>query len=142
MAPRGDGMRRGIGVALVVLTLSTVAACGLPVISGKALVFFVSSQDPNDVQSLATHLGVPVEGITGYTSQSSWAAIGTYQPPNTSLRLYLSVAMSPTDGSPAQTPANLEVYRQLAQNLVDAGQPYAILRVGWEWSTTYFSWGV
>ena len=84
----------------------------------------------------------PVQGISGYTSQSSWAAIGEYQPPATSLRLYLGVAMSPTGGSPAQTPANLGVFQQLAQNLVNGGQSYAILRVGWEWSTTYFSWGV
>jgi beta-mannanase len=49
--------------------------------------------------------------------------------------------MSPDNGSPAQTPANLGVYRQLAQNLVDAGQQYAILRIGWEWNTTFFSWG-
>ena len=97
---------------------------------------------PSDVDALANHLGVPVEGISGYTSQSSWGAIGSYQPPATGLRLYLGVAMSPSNSSPAQTPANLGVYQQLAQNLVNGGQPYAIVRIGWEWSTTYFSWGV
>ncbi len=136
-------MRRGaIGVALVVVALSTVTGCSLPVGSANALGFFVSSQSPHDVDALANHLGVPVEGISGYTSQSSWGAIGTYQPPATGLRLYLSVAMSPSNSSPAQTPANLGVYQRLAQNLVSSGQPYAILRIGWEWSTTYFSWGV
>src|SRR3984957_19050175 len=30
----------------------------------------------------------------------------------------------------------------MAQNLVNGGQSYAIRRVGWEWSTTHFSWGV
>ena len=136
-------MRRGaIGAALVALALSTVTGCSLPVNSANALGFFVSSQSPNDVEALANHLGVPVEGISGYTSQSSWAAIGTYQPPATGLRLYLGVSMSPSNSSPAQTPANLGVYQQLAQNLVNGGQPYAILRIGWEWSTTYFSWGV
>jgi len=137
-------MRRGgLGVALSLLALTTVlAGCSLPVGSSNGLGFFVSSQSPADVEALATHLGVEVEGITAYTSQSSWAAIGSYQPPSTSLRLYLSVSMSPSDSSPAQTPANLGVYEQLAQSLVSAGQAYAILRVGWEWSTTYFSWGV
>ncbi|HLN41181.1 MAG TPA: glycosyl hydrolase [Acidimicrobiales bacterium] len=136
-------MRRGaIGAALMVLALSTVAGCGLPHVASNALGFFVPSQSPGDVDALATHLGVEVEGISGYTSQSSWTAIGAYQPPSTSLRLYLGVSMSPQDSSPAQTPANLGVYVQLAKSLVNAGQAYAILRVGWEWSTTYYSWGV
>jgi hypothetical protein len=135
-------MRRGaIGAAVLVLALS-LAGCSLPKGSSNALGFFVSSQSPGDVTSLAAHLGVPVEGMSGYTSQDSWSAIGAYQPPSTSLRLYLGVAMSPSDSSPAQTPANLGVYQQLAQNLVNGGQSYAILRIGWEWSTTYFSWGV
>jgi hypothetical protein len=135
-------MRRGgIGAALLVLALS-LAGCSLPKGSPNALGFFVSSQSPGDVNTLASHLGVPVEGMSGYTSQSSWSAIGAYQPPSTSLRLYLGVSMSPSNSSPAQTPANLGVYQQLAQNLVNGGQSYAILRIGWEWSTTYFSWGV
>ncbi len=136
-------MRRGgLGVALVVLALSTVTGCSLPHASSNALGFFVSSQSPKDVGALAGHLGVSVQGVSAYTSQSSWAAIGAYQPPTTALRLYLGVAMSPTGSSPAQTPANLGVYQQLARSLVDAGQSYAILRVGWEWSTTYVPWGV
>jgi len=83
-------MRRGgIGVALFVLALSTVTGCSLPVGSSNALGLFVSSQSPSDVNALAGKLGVAVQGISGYTSQSSWSAIGTYQPPSTSLRLYL-----------------------------------------------------
>ncbi len=136
-------MRRGaIAGALGALALSTLASCSLPVASSNGLGFFVGSQSPGDVTALANRLGVAVEGISSYTSQASWAAIGAYQPPATSLRLYLSVAMSPTGSAPAQTPANLGVYQELAQRLVAAGQAYAILRVGWEWSTTYFSWGV
>lgn len=136
-------MRRGgIGVGLFVLTLSAVTGCGLPHARSNALGLFVSSQSPNDIEALATRLGVQVQGISGYTSQASWAEIGTYRPPPTSLRLYLGVTMSPDNGSPAQTPANLGVYQQLAQNLVNGGQSYAILRIGWEWSTTHFSWGV
>ncbi len=136
-------MRRGaVAVAVVGLALSTLGGCTLPHVGSTALGFFVPSQSVSDVDALASHLGVQVEGISGYTSQSSWAAIGSYQPPSTSLRLYLSVSMSPSNSSPAQTPANLGVYQTLAQSLVNAGQPYAILRIGWEWSTTYFSWGV
>jgi hypothetical protein len=136
-------MRRGAtGAALLVLALSMIAGCGLPHAASNGLGFYVSSQSPGDVQSLASQLGVQDQGISGYTSQDSWAAIGSYQPPSTSLRLYLGVTMSPNNSSPAQTPSNLGVYQQLAQNLVNGGQAYAILRVGWEWSTTYFSWGV
>jgi hypothetical protein len=139
----GWSMRRGaIGVAAVLLALSTMAGCSLPRVPSNALGLFVSSQSPTGVDTLASRLGVTVQGMSGYTSQSSWSAIGAYKPPSTSLRLYLGVSMSPSNSSPAQTPANLGVYTQLAQSLVNAGQAYAILRIGWEWNTTYFSWGV
>ena len=84
-----------------------------------------------------------MEGISGYTSQSSWAAIGSLPAAvDVVAPLPQRQPCRPSDSSPAQTPANLGVYQQLAQSLVTAGQAYAILRVGWEWSTTYFSWGV
>jgi len=135
--------RRGWIALVAVVGLSTVAGCSVPPGEGSsALGLFVSSQSPSDVQALANQLGVQVQGLSAYTNGTSWATIGSYQPPPTSLRLYLSVSMSPDNATPAQTPANLGVYQQLAQSLVNAGQDYAILRIGWEWSTTYFSWGV
>jgi hypothetical protein len=119
------------------------AGCDIPVHKGSsALGFFVPSQSPGDVEALAGRLGVSVEGVSAYTAGTSWASIGSYTPPPTTLRLYLAVSMSPDNGSPSQTPGNLGVYRQLAQNLVNARQQYAILRIGWEWNTTFFSWGV
>ena len=136
-------MRRGgTGAALAVLALSVLAGCSLHRVGSTALGFFVSSQRPSDVTALAGRLGVDVQGISGYTSSSSWGAIGGYQPPSTSLRLYLGVSMNPNGSSPAQTPSNLGVYEELGRSLVNAGQSYAILRVGWEWSTTFVPWGV
>ena len=134
--------RRGWIALVAAVGLSTVAGCSVPSgLGSSALGLFVSSQSPSDVQSLANQLGVQVQGISAYTNGTSWATIGSYQPPVTSLRLYLSVSMSPDNGTPAQTPSNLGVYQQLANSLVAAGQAYAIVRIGWEWSTTYFSWG-
>jgi hypothetical protein len=136
-------MRRGgTGVALVVLTLSLLAGCSLHRVGSSALGFFVSSQQPSDVNALASRLGVSVQGISGYTSSDSWGSIGSYQPPDTTLRLYLGVSMNPNGSSPAQTPAHLDVFEELGRSLVAAGQQYAILRVGWEWSTTLVPWGV
>jgi hypothetical protein len=134
--------RRWPWVAVVAVVLVVAGGCNRPPgLAPSALGLFVPSQQPGDVLSLGHQLGVQVEGITAYTAGTSWSTIGSYRPPPTSLRLYLSVSMSPDNGSPAQTPGNLGVYKQLAQNLVNAGQTYAILRVGWEWSTTFFSWG-
>jgi hypothetical protein len=136
-------MRRGaIGAALAALSLSVLLGCSLPRVGSSALGFFVPSQSPADVTSLANRLGVQVQGISGYTSGASWVDIGNYQPPQTTLRLYLGVSMAPDGSSPAQTPDNLGVYAQLARNLVAGGQAYAILRVGWEWSAALFPWGV
>jgi hypothetical protein len=129
-------------VAAVALIFLGVSGCTRPAgLAPVGLGLFVPSQQPGDVLALAHQLGTQVQGVSAYTDGTSWATIGSYQPPATSLRLYLSVNMSPDNGSPAQTPANLDVYRQLAQNLVNANQPYAIVRIGWEWSATFFSWG-
>ena len=136
-------MRRGgTRVALIALALALLAGCSLHRVGSSALGFFVSSQQPSDVNALASRLGVSIQGISGYTSSDSWSAIGSYQPPSTTLRLYLGVSMNPNGSSPAQTPANLGVYQQLGRSLVAAGQDYAILRVGWEWSTNFVPWGV
>ncbi len=137
------GMARRWPVVGVLVFAATVSgACHhIGGLAPSALGLFVSSQKPADALSLANRLGVQLQGISAYTDGRSWAAIGGYQPPSTNLRLYLSVSMAPDNGSPAQTPSNLAVYRQLAQNLVNAGQSDAIVRVGWEWSTTFFSWG-
>jgi hypothetical protein len=136
-------MRKGgLGAALMALVLTMVAGCNLHAHGSSALGFFVPSQSPTDVYRLADQLGVQVQGISGYTDGSSWASISNYQPPSTTLRLYLGLSMSPDAGSPAETPAHLDVFRQVAENLVSGGQAYAIIRVGWEWSTDFFSWGV
>jgi hypothetical protein len=126
---------------VLVLALA-LTACNLRAHPASGLGFFVPSQSPGDVAALADHLGVPVEGISQYTDGTSWASIGDYEPPSTMLRLYLGLSMSPDGGSPAQTPDHLGVFEQLAQNLVAGGQEYAIIRVGWEWSTDFYSWGV
>ena len=133
---------RAVGAALLVLTLSVITACSLPHVGTTALGIFVPSQKVSDEDALAAKLGVSVQGFSGYTSTASWGAIGSYQPPDTALRLYLGVAMAPSGSSPAQTPANLDVYEELGRTLVADGQSYAILRVGWEWSMKIFPWGV
>ena len=116
-------MRRGaIGAALVALALSTVAGCTLPVASSNALGFFVSSQSPGDVdcpRQPPRRAGARGSRATRVRRRGAPSA-PTSRPP-TSLRLYLGVAMSPSNSSPAQTPANLGVYQQLAQNLVNGG---------------------
>ena len=127
--------------ALVIVVVLTGACQRTGGLAPSGLGLYVSSQKPSDVLSLANRLGVQLQGISTYTDGRSWSAIGSYQPPATNLRLYLSVSMSPDNSTPAQTPSNLAVYRQLGQSLVNAGQSYAILRIGWEWSTTFFSWG-
>jgi len=126
---------------VLVLALS-LTACNLRAHPASALGFFVPSQSPASVAALADQLGVEVEGTSGYTDGTSWASIGDYEPPSTQLRLYLGLSMSPDDSSPAQTPDHLGVFEQVAQNLVADGQEYAIIRVGWEWSTDFYSWGV
>jgi len=128
-----------LGLSLVTLpgcTTKATARRGAP-----QLGLFVPSQDPAQVLALARRLHVSVQGLSGYTAVTSWSAIGSYRPPPMSLRLFLSVSMDPTGGRPAQVPEHLAVYRHLAENLVAGGQADAIVRIGWEWSATFFPWG-
>ncbi|MGA2519715.1 MAG: glycosyl hydrolase [Acidimicrobiales bacterium] len=129
----------GVGGALL-------PGCGSPPAPRQAsrspeLGLFVLSQSPQGVLSLAHRLGVTVQGISGYTTGTSWATIGQYRPPRTSLQLFVSVDMSPGYGRPSETPQHLAVYQELARHLVSGGQSNAIVRVGWEWSAPFFSWG-
>lgn len=133
---------REIGLAtLVLLLVVSVAGCNLRAHPASGLGFFVPSQNPSDVNALASSLDVEAQGISGYTDSTSWSTIADYSPPSTSLRLYLGLSMSPDGASPAQTPDHLSVFEQVAQRLVAAGQAYAIVRIGWEWSADFFSWG-
>ena len=137
---RGGGRRLTIATLAIGLSLTFLPACGVRAPTSAALGLFVPSQNPTDAVTLAKQLGITLQGVSGYTTGTTWATIGKYEPPTTSLRLFLSVSMSPDDGKPSQTPAHLGVYRELAQNLVTGGQARAIVRIGWEWSAPYFSW--
>ena len=137
-------MRRGgIGAALVVLALSTVAGCSLP---HRLVERAWASSCPPRARATST----PSPTISASRWRGSRATRASPRGPPSAptsrpRRRCASTSAWPCRrpaASPAQTPANLGVYQQLAQSLVDAGQAYAILRVGWEWSTTYFSWGV
>ena len=128
-------------IGLIVLGTTAAACTALQPPVPTNLGLFDSSQNPHDISALAKKLGVKVTGMSGYTDGTSWMSIGSYMPPVTALRLYLSVSMSPNNGNPSQTPRHLDVYRQLATTLVEARHSNAILRIGWEWSTNFFSWG-
>jgi hypothetical protein len=149
LAPRrrgAAGRRRLPLVATVVLGLSlgVLPGCTAKATARRSAVqlgLFLPSQDPTQVLALARRLHVSVQGLSGYTVGTSWSAIGAYRPPPMSLRLFLSVSMAPVGGRPAQVPEHLAVYRHLAENLVAGGQPDAIVRIGWEWSATFFPWG-
>jgi acid phosphatase len=102
--------------------------------------FFVSDQDPASIVALGQSLGVTPDGMTGYTSGNSWSSIASYTPPQTSLRLFLSVDMNPDNSDPTQAPANLGTFVTLAQHLVAGGQADAIIRIGWEWNYNSWAW--
>jgi len=139
---------RVVAVAAVSSLLGLAAGCGTAApapapraAATTAMGLFVPSQQPGDVRGLARRLHITVQGLSAYTTGTSWSTIGHYVPPPTTLRLFLSVSMNPDGGRPAQVPAHLGVFRQLAGNLVRGGQADAIVRIGWEWSATFFPWG-
>src|SRR5579862_1301812 len=86
---RGRGIRRSLAVVVALgVGAGLLAGCGPPAASRRAsgspqLGLFVLSQSPDRVLSLAHRLGVTVQGISGYTTGTTWATIGQYRPPRT-----------------------------------------------------------
>ena len=95
--------------------------------SPAALGLFVSSQSPADVMALGSQLGVTPSIDTVYADQSSDYC--TYTPPTTSLTLMVGIG----NCTAAQVAA-------IGQNLINAGQSHAIIRVMWEENQADAGW--
>jgi hypothetical protein len=103
------------------------AAATHPAKSPAALGLFVGSQSPADVMALGSQLGVTPTIDTVYADQSSDYC--TYTPPTTSLTLMVGIG----NCTAAQVAA-------IGQNLVNAGQSHAIIRVMWEQNQADAGW--
>jgi hypothetical protein len=120
-----------------------LVACATTTTPRPILGMYVDDPTPASVASVTRSLGVPDQGVSGYTGGISWASIASYTPFSGARnaqgdRLLLSVAMCPSHGSClGQVPRHLGTFRTLARHLVAGGQPDAILRVGEEANGNY-----
>ena len=97
--------------------------------SSPALGLFVNSQNPPDVQALASQLGINVQAMGVYANGGS--SYNSYSsPPSTSLQLVLGVG----NVSAAQATA-------VGQTLVSTGHSNADIRIMWELNGNWFQWG-
>jgi hypothetical protein len=103
------------------------AAAAHPAKSGVAVGLFVGSQSPADVMALGSQLGITPTIDTVYADQSSNYC--TYTPPATSMTLMVGVG----NCTAAQVSA-------IGQNLINAGQSHAIIRVMWEQNQADVGW--
>lgn len=162
--PRGRGYRArslvAVSIALASMALSESPAAStpahraatLPALGGPAWrsgVFagYVPSADMN----FGKWRGGRVQTATDYMPSVTWSQIANPQRLLTAwrgdqgLQLVLSVPMWPLSGGDmvlASEGAYNDYFKQLAQSLVAAGRADTIVRIAWEFNTSYFRWSV
>ncbi len=92
------------------------------------LGLFVSDEQPGQVTSLASQLGVAANIMTVYANQPDYTSVTWV--PDTNLRLLLGVGAV----SPAQAAA-------IGEFLVASGHANTIIRIMWEMNGNWFPWG-
>lgn len=111
-----------------------------------------SGYGPKGDLAFARWRGAPLQTATDFMSSEGWAQIA--DPVATinlwrsapAVRLVLSVPMWPTSGGGSLTAAAAGDYNayfaSLARSLVAAKRSDTILRIGWEFNTTFYLWAV
>jgi hypothetical protein len=107
---------------------------------------------PSGDQHFAAWRGAPLQTATDFISAETWAQIADpmttidlwRSAPN--VQLVLSVPMWPTTGggtlAAAATGAYNPYFASLARSLVAANRGTTIVRIGWEFNTTFYRWAV
>jgi hypothetical protein len=122
---------------------------GSAVTSWRSGVF--AGYDPRSDESFGHWRGGAVETATNYMPAVTWNQIASpqrllsswKQAPN--LQLVLSVPMWPMTGGDmmlAAAGAYNSYFQQLASALISIGRADTIMRIGWEFNTSYFRWSV
>ncbi|GLY14266.1 hypothetical protein Kisp01_12820 [Kineosporia sp. NBRC 101677] len=106
--------------------------------------------EPADADAFAEWFGADVDLVVDFSTRQTWEEIAdpaymieAWQ--NTGYQPVYSIALLPEGDASATiekgaTGEYNDYYRQLAQNLVDAGQGSAILRLGWEFNLETSRW--
>jgi hypothetical protein len=123
------------------------ASAAVPPADPKLGVFRGTSK--RDVRAFEKWSGAEVDYVMDYSARDTWAEIADPQYmldewEGSGYRMVYAVAMLPTSGGPTLAAGARGSYdshfRQLARNLVAAGQEDAILRVGWEFNVSVSRW--
>src|SRR3954452_9676333 len=125
-----------------------------PLVSGKTLSGVTSHGGLSAVQNFGNWRGKPVDVTVGYLSVGTWASMtGVQQQGLTKImagssahRLW-SVGLLPLDAASegatlqkAATGAYNSKFVQIAQGLVNGGDGYSTIRLGWEGNGDWYSW--
>jgi fibronectin type 3 domain-containing protein len=119
----GATVTEGVPITTVQVTISA------PV--GAALLGFYADGGLSGTESLASTLGVTLQGFSTYCNGSNgWSGLGAYSPPTlpTGCQLWLGVNMVPDNTALTQIPANIQQFKNIAGRLPNG----TICRVGWE----------
>ena len=137
--------------ATVVAACSTLLAAvvlpALPAQAGTTTLHGAFVRPATDTGAFAGLTGDKLQLVTGFLPETSWSQITDPYPMNQwkgrGYRMHWSIPMLPESGASLQTGATGAYnshFVKVAKNLVNAGQPNSIVRLGWEMNCSCQTW--
>ncbi|MGI4893656.1 MAG: glycosyl hydrolase, partial [Janthinobacterium lividum] len=148
-AGRRNTLAARAGTAMIACATLVAATLVLaaPAQAGKTTLHGAFVRPSYDTNAFADLTGDKLELVTGFLPETSWSQITDPYPMNWwrghGYRMHWSIPMLPESGASIQkgaTGAYNGYFVEVAQNLVDADQSNAIVRLGWEMNCSCQTW--
>ncbi|GAB3217164.1 hypothetical protein GCM10027586_10580 [Kineococcus gypseus] len=145
--PHRRALRLGTVLAALATALGVLVAPATTASAGTSALHGAFVRPAEDTSAFASLTGRKLQLVTGFLPETSWAQITDPYPMNRwkgkGYRMHWSVPMLPESGASLQTGATGAYdahFKKVAQNLVNAGQANAIVRLGWEMNCDCQTW--
>lgn len=133
------GSRWRLGIAGWLCVMAALAVTGIPLHPTSApsptncarTGFFVSSDSPSSISSVASDLGVRSQMMSIYAGPPNWTQFDALYIPRTRMQLVLAVGRI----------SRKSAY-EIGRELVAAGHAKTVIRIMWEMNGDWFPWGV
>lgn len=139
--------RFGTALAVAGTLLAGAVLQAPPAQAGTGTLHGAFVRPATDTGAFASLTGRKLQLVTGFLPETSWSQITDPYPMNQwkgkGYRMHWSVPMLPDSGASIQTGATGaydKYFVKVAQNLVNAGQSNAIVRLGWEMNCSCQTW--
>lgn len=145
-------LRATIGAAAIVAfgALSLLGPAGASASSPSGtLGVYRGAGNPAKIAEWEAWIGHSAYRVTDSFDRTSWTAMtdpwAANQWKGTGYQVVYSLPMLPLSGASLSEEAKgtyNDYFRRIAQNLINAGQPSAVLRIGWEMNGNWYPWSI